>query len=294
MSKYFSLGLTGYPLHHSLSPRIHTAALKDLGLRGEYRLYPVEDAGGLGDLLKLMQYGNLQGLNVTVPHKSSIYPLLDDLTQTAKAIGAVNTIHCRDGQLIGENTDAPGFLADLERLGWSHNNAQDKAALVLGAGGSARAVVYALAQSGWRVTIAARQLSQAQGLVENSHAALENKTALEKKRLVSIHLDRVSLSELNPIPDLIINTTPLGMFPQQDESIWPSDLGFPPGTAVYDLVYNPPETALMRSANENGLKATNGLGMLIEQAALSFEMWTGLEASREVMWQSVREYKIEV
>lgn len=294
MSKYYSLGLTGYPLHHSLSPRIHSAALRNLGLEGDYRLYPVEDAGRLRDLINLMREDNLQGLNVTIPYKNSILPMLDQLTATARTIGAVNTIYSRDEQIVGDNTDAAGFLADLDRLGWSQNNGKDKAALVLGAGGSAQAVVYALAQAGWKITIAARRQEQAQGLVETTRAYLEHETAIEKKQLIPIHLDRDSLSKLYPLPDVIINTTPVGMFPQEDESIWPSDLEFPHSGAIYDLVYNPAETALIKAAKDNGLNATNGLGMLVEQAALSFEIWTGLEAPRDVMRQAVQEYQLEV
>ena len=294
MRKYYSLGLTGYPLHHSLSPRIHSAALRHLGLQGDYQLYPVEDTGDLQELLNLMNEGNLRGLNVTIPYKRSIIPLLDQLTAAAKMIGAVNTIYSRDEQIIGDNTDAAGFLADLDQLGWSQENGGVKAALVMGAGGSAQAVVYALAQAGWRITIAARRQEQAQGLVETTQAWLEGESTLEEKLLVPIHLDRDSLSESYPVPDLIVNTTPLGMFPQQDESIWPSDLDFPPGAAIYDLVYNPAESALIKAAKAKGLNAANGLGMLVEQAALSFEIWTGMEAPREVMRQAVQEYQVEI
>ena len=220
MRKYYSLGLTGYPLHHSLSPRIHSSALRNLGLQGDYQLYPVEDTGELRDLLNLIYEGNLHGLNVTIPYKRSIIPLLDQWTATAKGIGAVNTIYSRDEQIVGDNTDAAGFLADIDHLGWSQENGrQDKVALVLGAGGSAQAVVYALAQAGWRVTIAARRQEQAQGLVETIQASLEHETTFEEEQLVSIHLDRDLLSESYPVPYLIVNTTPLGMFPQQDEYI---------------------------------------------------------------------------
>src|SRR5436190_763853 len=114
----FSLGLTGYPLGHSLSPRLHAAALQATGLSGEYLAYPVspDDPQGLADLLGLVRAGGLQGLNVTIPHKLAVMPLLDELTETAQAIGAVNTIYLKDGKLTGENTDAPGFMADLRKF----------------------------------------------------------------------------------------------------------------------------------------------------------------------------------
>jgi shikimate dehydrogenase len=219
--------------------------------------------------------------------------LLDVLTPTARAIGAANTITFRDGQLVGDNTDMAGFLADLDRLGWSQSKGHSQEALVLGSGGAARAVVYALSRSGWQVTIAARRRDQAQALVEIYQASKRDTAPTgEIKELTAIHLDEASLSDMYPTPGLIINTTPLGMFPHQDASPWPQDLVFPPKAAVYDLVYYPAETALMRAAREGGLHVTNGLGMLVEQAALSFEIWTGLVAPREMMYQSVQEYSI--
>jgi len=294
MGEIYSLGLTGYPLHHSLSPRIHIAALQQLGLQGDYRLYPVENAAGLQDLLNRIRRGSLQGLNVTIPYKNSILNLLDVLAPTARAIGASNTVYCRDDQLVGDNTDAAGFLADLDRLGWSQGKEQDKVALVLGSGGSARAVVYALSRAGWQVAIAARRREQAQELVETFQSStVDRAPTVGIKQLTAIPLDKASLSNLESIPGLIVNTTPLGMFPNQDTSAWPSNLVFPPEVAVYDLVYNPPETTLMNAARENGLRVTNGLGMLIEQAALSFKIWTALDAPREVMAQAVQEYLIE-
>ncbi len=292
MRDNYSLGLTGYPLHHSLSPHMHTAALRDYGLLGNYQLYPVEDAADLHELLNRLRQGSLQGLNVTIPHKGSVLSLLDVLTSTARAIGAANTIFCRDGQLVGDNTDTAGFLADLDSLGWSQSVDQSQGALVLGSGGAARAVVYALTRSGWQVTIAARRREQAQALLETVQSSEgAGVSAGEIKQLTAIHLGEASLSRIDPAPGLIINTTPLGMFPHQNASPWPQDLVFPVGAAVYDLVYNPVETALLRVARAGGLRVTNGLGMLVEQAALSFAIWTGMDAPREVMRQAVQEYQ---
>ena len=163
-----ALGLTGFPLAHSLSPRIHQAALAYCGLAGSYALYPVQprDARGLADLLNRVRGGELTGLNVTIPHKEAVLPLLDALALDAAAIGAVNTLFMRVGQLTGANTDATGFLSDLKRF-LSPSNVPLKPeaqALVLGAGGAARAVVYALLSDGWQVTLAARRAEQAQAL----------------------------------------------------------------------------------------------------------------------------------
>lgn len=279
-----SLGLTGHPLGHSLSPQLHHAALAALGLPGEYRLYPVpplpEGRAALAELLERLRAGALHGLNVTIPHKQAVLPLLDALTPAARAVGAANTLYLREGRLWGENTDAPGFLADLRaRLG-DHLPAQGGSALVLGAGGSARAVVYALAASGWQVRLAARRPTQAAELAAAFRAAdLPGR----------LSVCGLSAEDLLACPgvDLIVNTTPLGMSPNPAASPWPAEAPFPPGVALYDLVYNPRETQLVREARAAGLPAVTGLGMLVEQAALALEIWTGREVDSAVMYAAV-------
>ena len=163
------LGLIGYPLGHSLSPKIHAAALKACGLQGDYSLFPIppEDKQGLKDLLARVRTGEMTGLNVTIPHKQNVIPLLDELTPTAKAIGAVNTIYFRENKLIGDNTDAAGFLSDLKKFTGDGKLGIGKSVLVLGAGGSARAVVYALLNDSWNVKIAARRIDQAEQLANS-------------------------------------------------------------------------------------------------------------------------------
>ncbi len=272
----FQLGLIGYPLGHSLSPKVHTAALKACGLEGSYSLFPIppEDTQSLKDLLARVRVGELHGLNVTIPHKQNVIPLLDELTPTAKAIGAVNTIYLRENKLIGDNTDAAGFLADLKKFmgdGRLGNRELEigKPALVLGAGGSARAVVYALLNDGWQVSIAARRVEQAQELARQ----FESTKAIE-----------LNLSTFKPSnPQLIINTTPIGMTPNVDQSPLPENITLSKDTVIYDLVYNPRETKLVKDARAQGLSATTGLGMLIEQAALAFELWTGHTPSRDIL-----------
>ena len=267
------LGLIGYPLGHSLSPKIHAAALKACGLEGNYSLFPIhpEDKQGLKDLLARVRAGEITGLNVTIPHKQNVIELMDELTPTANAIGAVNTIYMRENKLIGDNTDALGFLADLKRVSNSsfifHHSA-----LVLGAGGSARAVVYALLNDGWNVTIAARRIEQAQQLADS----------FKNYEL------RITTFDLQPLTfDLIVNTTPLGMTPNIESSPLPESTTFAENAFIYDLVYNPSETKLIRDARAKGLSASTGLGMLIEQAALAFETWTGASADRIAMLQAV-------
>jgi len=289
MTDKYSFGLVGYPLEHSLSPLIHSAALQALDLQGEYRLYPIEDEQGLPGLIKQLRQGALQGLNVTIPYKRYVLELMDVLTPSAQSIGAVNTISYQQNQLVGANTDTGGFLADLRRMGWFPKADRLRHALVLGAGGSARAVVYTLTRQGWYLTVAARRREQAEDLAKSSREA-----ALSEGDQISvegIQMEKASLSRLTPPADLIINTTPLGMSPQNNSSSWPPDLALPPQAAVYDLVYNPAETQLLRTAREAGLRTASGLGMLVEQAALSFEIWTGLPAPRTEMHTSLTAFQ---
>jgi len=287
------LGLIGYPLGHSLSPKIHAAALRSCALEGSYSLFPIhpDDQPGLKDLLARVRKREISGLNVTIPHKQNVIDFLDELTTTAKGIGAVNTIYLRDNKLIGENTDASGFLVDLKKFLTTKTQRHGKLqALVLGAGGAARAVVYALLEDGWDVIIAARRLEQAQQLAD-VFANHQFSRSIPVGSMTAISLSNMettfpSLQSPSSNFSLIVNTTPLGMSPNIDGSPWPEHLPFPARAAIYDLVYNPRHTRLVRQACSEGLHATTGLGMLIEQAALAFEIWTGHPPSREVMLTS--------
>jgi shikimate dehydrogenase len=272
---------------------LHKAALTAAGLEGSYSLFPVDPAhpDELAHLLGRVRSGEIHGLNVTIPHKQAVIPLLDELSETAKAIGAVNTIYAQNGRLIGDNTDAAGFWADVTstfNISYSKiespnpsmeirvsnidyrgsNNGYRTSALVLGAGGSARAVVFALKAHGWEASVAARRIEQAQALV--TEFGLQAAQSLDSKK------DDF---------ELLVNTTPLGMSPNIETCAW--DWCFPPRAFIYDLVYNPPETLLMKRARAAGLQASNGLGMLIEQAALAFELWTGQQADRTAMRESI-------
>jgi shikimate dehydrogenase len=274
-----NLGLTGWPLEHSYSPHLHQAALRTLGLAGEYRLYPLpptpEGEAGLAALLQRLRGGELRGLNVTIPHKQTVIPWLDELTPLARGIGAVNTLYAKDGRLAGDNTDAPGFLADLKDCFPFLFSLERPTALVLGAGGAARAVVYALAQAGWQVKVASRRAEQAAALFASFAGSLPS----------------IQAAPLEPglyrLPcHLIVNTTPVGMYPNIQTSPWPENEPIPEGAAVYDLVYNPIETKWVRTARAAGHPAANGLGMLVEQAAMAFELWSGQAAPREAMRQA--------
>ena len=279
------LGLIGFPLEHSLSPRIHQAALDYALLKGSYSLFPIapNDLSKLRAMLERLRIGEITGLNVTIPHKQTVVSLLDELTPEAQSIGAVNTISCRGRRLIGANTDAPGFLADLELAfpckPWEQ--AARKNALVLGAGGAARAVVSALLSDGWQVAIAARRTEQAE--------ALAAEVAGGETAASVLALQSASLRALSADLTLLVNTTPLGMFPRVDACPWPQGLALPQQAAIYDLVYNPRETQLVRAARAAGLPACGGLGMLLEQAALSFKIWTNVSVPRSVWAAAVED-----
>jgi shikimate dehydrogenase len=277
------LGLTGYPLGHSLSPTLHAAALQHYQLEGDYQLYPVDDPSKISDLTERLRRGELHGLNVTIPYKQAVLPLVDELTPAARAIGAVNTLIFKD-RLIGDNTDAPGFWADLEAH-WQWQ--QHPAALILGSGGAARGIIYALASHGWQITIAAaRPEDQEQALKLAADIGACEAAAVSGAHLDVIQLKTADLKQFNAV-NLLVNTTPLGMSPHVDATPWPDGVPYPAACRVYDAIYNPLETRFIRTARAQGLSAETGLGMLACQAALAFERWTGLPAPFDVMRRSV-------
>ncbi len=265
----YSCGLIGWPLNYSLSPTLHRAAFVACNLDGAYSLYPIapfpDGQIPLAELFQRMRTGDINGLNVTVPHKLNVMALLDDLTPTARAVGAVNTVLCNGGNLIGENTDVSGFLDDIKQYIQLGDGGR---ALVLGAGGGARAVVYALAEQGWEVFIVSRRAEQAAQLAADF---MQLKT---KPIHLSCELTNLDMATENLNIQLMVNTTPLGMQPHEQLSPWPVEVRLPADCFVYDLIYEPAETNLLRMAKEQGLKHSNGLGMLINQAARSFVLWT--------------------
>jgi shikimate dehydrogenase len=282
-------GLMGWPVGHSLSPAIHNALAAALKLDFAYVPLPVPPAAVGQAVAGLAALGFL-GVNVTVPHKEAVLPYLDYLEPAAQAIGAVNTILVTDrlppaagGRtpaperrfLVGDNTDWTGFLEDLMALGL---NVAGEECLVLGAGGSARAVVYALHHAGSRVRLFARRVEQAQALARALQVAAPCHN-LADLATASYRWERE--------PVLIVNTTPLGMAPDVDASPWPEHRPLPAHAFVYDLVYNPTETKLMRQARAAGCRSTNGLGTLVRQGAHAFRLWTGQEADLNVMWRAV-------
>jgi len=267
-------GIIGFPVGHSLSPTMHNAAFAALGLPWSYVPLPVKP-GHLGAALKDFVEQGFRAFNVTIPHKEHVIPLLDETSEHAERIGAVNTVSVRDGRLFGDNTDWQGFLSDLEHLGY---RADGSSALVLGSGGAARGVVYALLARGCTVVIAARNAGTLGSLVDHARRCFPDSP------VSGLSLD--DLPELKQPFDLVVNTTPIGMHPQVDASPWPASVAFPHCALAYDLVYNPAETCFMRQASSQGIATANGLGMLVHQAALAFTIWTGREAPVDVMRQA--------
>lgn len=278
------LGLVGYPLTHSLSPLLHQAALQSTGLAGSYSLWefqPDQFDRQFTHLTAGLQAGRIIGINVTIPYKQKVVPYLERLTPECQAIGAVNTIYYDHGKLIGENTDARGFLRSLDRLAAPFDG---RRALVFGSGGAARAVVYSLLQRSWKVFCASRNVAARQAIAEDFRSGSPTGELV----LIGMSADEIH-SHLEDI-ELVVNATPLGMHPQTNTTPWPQELDFPPAAVCLDLVYNPPVTSLMRAARKAGGQAENGAWMLVEQAAAAFELWTGQPPSLDSMFQALERH----
>jgi shikimate dehydrogenase len=257
------LGVLGWPLEHSLSPTIHNAAFRRLGMDCVYYAWPVAPED-LADAIRGIRALGAMGANVTMPHKQAVVEHLDDISGAAQELDAVNTIQRYGSKLIGHNTDVDGFREFLE--GDAGVKLEGRRALVLGAGGAARAVVKALAEAGAAsVTVAAR--NQEKGSEAAKFAA--GGDVIEWSLAVAASAD----------VEVVVNATPLG---RDGENPLPG-APFHSGQVVVDLLYRPPTTALLRSARSAGAQTWGGLGMLVHQAAASFRIWTGHEPALQVM-----------
>jgi len=278
-------GIIGYPVAHSFSPAVQNAALEALGLNGVYLPFSPRPEN-LQQALEGLRALGIVGANVTVPYKEAVIEYLDQVDTSASVYGAVNTIVNRQGELIGYNTDGAGFIRDL-----SEQYAlvpKEYSALIIGAGGAARAVTTALAQAGCQsLALVNRHGERAIVLAQE----LSTKTGLTIQTLPWEAQDPQLVSFARQA-NLVINCTSAGMAVSakdgesgaQSNIDWPLPKGLPAfGQLAYDLVYNPPVTPFMTRALANGAKATNGLGMLLHQGALALELWTGLSAPLEVM-----------
>ncbi|MFC2071895.1 shikimate dehydrogenase [Chloroflexota bacterium] len=266
-------GLIGDPVEHSMSPVMHNAAFRELGIDFLYVPFRVK-AEELGKAIEGMRALNIKGLNVTIPHKVNVIGFLDELDPLAEKIGAVNTIVNDDGALKGYNTDASGFLQALLKRGVEP---AEKNVVLLGAGGAARAVSFILAERGARLVILNRpeELDWAKELAGGISQTFSQEVA-------ALELNRDNLIGALGKADILVNATSVGMSPNTDETPVTADL-LKPGLVVFDIVYNPIKTRLLREAETAGAKTISGLDMLIWQGALAFEKWTGQKAPVELM-----------
>ncbi len=245
--------LLGKPVEHSMSPCIHNACFKALGLNYCYLCFAIELAQ-LGDAITSIRALKIAGVNVTVPYKEKVMKFLDKIDPVAKKIGAVNTITLKKNKLIGSNTDWIGAQKALEEKAELKN----KKVLLIGAGGAARAVCFALRKKKAHILIANRTRERAVVLAQEFNGTVINWNTVQKTKA-----------------DILINATPVGMFPKIDESPLPKTaLGN--FAVVFDTIYNPLETKLLKLAKESGCITISGLAMLMYQAAASFELWTGV------------------
>ncbi|WP_338835330.1 shikimate dehydrogenase [Neomoorella thermoacetica] len=272
------VALLGHPVQHSLSPLMQNAAFAAGGQNLVYLAFDVEPGDLVAALAGLKALG-FRGANVTVPHKEAVIPYLDAVDPVAARIGAVNTIVNEDRCLKGYNTDGSGFLRSLEEAGF---DPAGKRAVILGAGGAARAVAFALATAGCGSLVLANRTPE---------RATELAGALAGAGLpapVVYRLGDAGMRSEVEAADLVLNTTSLGMWPRVEETPLPPDW-FRPGQWVYDLVYNPLETKFLAGARRRGCRVISGLDMLLYQGAAAFTLWTGREAPVAVMARVLRE-----
>lgn len=270
-------GIIGHPITHTLSPTMHNAAFEAARVDGVYLPFPVLPEK-LETVIHTLPHAGVLGLNVTLPHKQTVLPMMDTLSDEARLICAVNTIVYKDGKRHGHNTDGAGFLRSLEEDG--KFKAKGKRALILGAGGAARAVAGALAKAGVRqLLIYNRTRDRAELLVKHidHHFSYCAPAVLEEYQTRS----KEDLQEI----DLVVNATSLGL--KKSDPIPISPLFFKKGTLFYDLIYHG-ETAWLKAAQKSKMETLCGLGMLLYQGALSFELWTGKKAPASVMRNALR------
>lgn len=265
------VGIIGHPIGHSLSPVMHNAAFQKLALDYEYVPFDVAPAD-LKEAVSGLRALHIAGFNVTIPHKETVVPLLDEVTKLAKSIGAVNTVVNQAGKLIGYNTDGPGFIASLKED--ASFEPKGKKVVILGAGGASRAVATLLIEEKVKLlTISDIDENKGRELCDYLDCTFAKN-------------DSVELTKAIEVADLLVNATPIGMAPKVGQSPLPDKTKLPKTMTVYDLVYNPAETLLIKSARAAGCSAVSGLGMLVRQGALAFELFTSEEAPVDVMWQA--------
>jgi shikimate dehydrogenase len=289
MSRY--IGLIGYPIKHSISPSFQQAALDYYQLDIRYELWETSPEK-LQDIVDNLRKPQNLGANVTVPHKETILPLLDEVDALASSIGAVNTIVKRDDRLLGFNTDAYGFIEALHKEG--HFEPEGKRVVILGAGGVARALSFALLQGKVHsLAITDGIFERARALAENLVGCIERASPSSKDLepdVTAFQWQSLSSAETLDNCDLIVHCTTIGMKHSPQEGQSPLSLEvIPKGVLVYDVVYTPWPTPLLKLAQKAGADILGGLPMLVYQGAASFELWTGKKAPIDIMFNKAKE-----
>ncbi|NJP11235.1 MAG: shikimate dehydrogenase [Leptolyngbyaceae cyanobacterium RU_5_1] len=275
------LGVIGHPIEHSLSPLMHNAALTDLGLDYVYLPLPVEPKN-LAKAVAGFAVIGVQGFNITIPHKQAIIPLLSTVSTIAEAVGAVNTVWWTEQGWSGTNTDVAGFLAPLNELerDWSQTET-----IILGSGGAARAVVAGCTQLG---CAGVRVVGRDREKLQQFQQRWNNST-------LPVHLQTHGWDELPPLlpkAGLVVNTTPIGMHPQVEQSPLAPELMdcLQPGAIAYDLIYTPNPTRFLQQASERGMVTIDGLEMLVQQGAAALEIWLQQPVPVDVMRRSLQQH----
>jgi shikimate dehydrogenase len=267
-------GIIGDPIEHSVSPAMHNAAFRELGLDYTYVLFLVKSEK-LNPAIQGVRALNISGLNVTIPHKVAVIPFLDELDAMAENLGAVNTIVNQNGYLKGYNTDASGFLRALlaEKI-----DPTRKKIVILGAGGAARAISFILADKGAELTIINRHPGPAERVADRLFRTF-------RREVRALELNRVNLKAALEDAEIVVNTTSVGMYPSVDETPVPSRF-INKRLVVFDIIYNPLRTRLLAEAEKRGAKIISGIEMLVWQGAAALELWTGRQAPVEAMRQA--------
>jgi shikimate dehydrogenase len=270
------VGLIGYPVAHSRSPKMHNAAFREIGFDAEYTLWETLP-GKLVERVASLRAPDMLGANVTIPYKEDVVPLLDECDTLAARIGAVNTILNRNGKLIGYNTDAPGMLRALAECLDSPFDARDKETVILGTGGAARAAAVALIDYGAQsVSILGRDEARIGALLRHLRlwkVETQISGALFNSTEANIRLQKA---------DLVVNATSVGLMSSDTDVLIDVNL-LPVGALVMDMVFNAGLTPLLQAAQARGCFVMHGLSMLLYQGAFAFELWTGRDAPVEVM-----------
>lgn len=277
------VGVFGYPIDENPTVVVAKAAFEDLRINYRYLTVLVKPED-LEAAMKAVLALNMKGIHLTIPHKVEVLKYLDYVAEDAQIMGAVNTVYVKDGKLYGENTDGKGFITSLEE---EHVEMKGKKAMLLGAGGAARAIAVELANSGVKKILIANRPQSGRGPVLAD--LINEKTGAEAEYIAWDHTLQIPADV-----DILVNTTNIGLYPDVDQE---PDIDYEtvlPSMTVCDVIPNHPHTMFLKEAEKRGAKSIDGLGMLINQGAISFKLWTGCECNREVMKKAMsKEYGLE-